>query len=326
MRKAETVPAKQSIDPVELRRAFGTFATGVTIITTLGEDGTPRGMTANSFTSVSLDPPLVLICVGKSASSCEAFEKSGSFAVNILHERQAGVSGVFASKSADKFSNVDYCAVHTGAPVLTDNLSWFDCTVYDKHVAGDHLILVGQVQAFGASPAAPLAFCRGRYAHIQNALPDGWLPSRGMITGYLIEKEGSVLLRSDAEGRLVFPVASKRKPGSRLELADGREIEILPDTAFLYSVFDVADSDPGYLVYRAALAPGFSPQDLPPELQFFPLDDLPDDRVASQELRAVLRRYARERLDHRFGIYVGHPEGGRIAMLEAETPSNSIQP
>src|SRR6478609_3903628 len=88
-----------AIDPIALRRAFGTFVTGVTVITTLDEDGTPRGMTANSFTSVSLDPPLLLVCVGKSASSFPAFTAAAAFAVNLLHEGQVDVSAAFASKS-----------------------------------------------------------------------------------------------------------------------------------------------------------------------------------------------------------------------------------
>ena len=162
------------IEPIELRRAFGTFVTGVTVVTTRDRDGTPRGMTANSFTSVSLDPPLLLVCIGKAASSFPAFAETDCFAVNLLHENQTEVSATFASKSADKFGAVDFDHIHTGAPVLTDSLTWFDCTVHNRVDAGDHLILIGQVHAFATRPATPLGFCRGRYVSIAEPVAAGW--------------------------------------------------------------------------------------------------------------------------------------------------------
>src|SRR5690348_18311076 len=95
-----------AIDPLELRRAFGTFMTGVTVITTHGADGSPRGFTANSFTSVSLDPPLLLVCIGKGAASLDTFLHADGFAVSILAEAQKEASGIFASKRPDKFAAV----------------------------------------------------------------------------------------------------------------------------------------------------------------------------------------------------------------------------
>lgn len=212
----ETHPA---IDPIALRKAFGTFVTGVTIVTTYDADGNPRGMTANSFTSVSLDPPLLLICVGKSAASYEAFCQTESFAVNFLHEGQVDVSGIFASKTADKFGSVRHHRVHTGAPILADSLSWFDCTVFNRVEAGDHVILIGEVRAFGTSPQAPLGFCRGRYASVKDPLPEGWLEAQGMVIGYLVEANNSVLLRADGKGGWVLPVGRKRKADTELKLA-----------------------------------------------------------------------------------------------------------
>ncbi|TIR99067.1 MAG: flavin reductase family protein, partial [Mesorhizobium sp.] len=213
--------AQRTIDPIALRRAFGTFVTGVTVITTRDGDGNPRGMTANSFTSVSLDPPLLLVCVGKSAASFPAFNEAQSFAVNFLHEGQVDVSSVFASKTADKFQSVNHDRAHTGAPVLTDSLSWFDCTVHNRVEAGDHIILIGQVQAFGTSPSAPLGFCRGRYASVKDPLPAGWLASQDMIIGYLVEAGNRILLRSDGKGGFVLPTGRRRKADSRLVLDGG---------------------------------------------------------------------------------------------------------
>ncbi|MFV3291623.1 flavin reductase family protein [Pseudomonas sp. NY11955] len=307
--------AYKTIDPMALRRAFGTFVTGVTVVTTRDEEGSPRGMTANSFTSVSLDPALLLVCIGKGAASYPVFLQADSFAVNLLHEGQVTLSNVFASKALDKFDQVSHVAVHTGAPVLTDCLTWFDCTVHQCIDAGDHIILLGQVQAFGTSPEAPLGFCRGRYAQVKDPLPPGWLSASDMITGYLIESEGRLLLAEDGKGGWVLPTASRRLKDGRLPLSVGGELALLPDDTFLYSVFDTADNDPGYLIYRAKLGESRVEDALPPSLHFFSLDQLPYETITSHEIRAMLQRYARETERGSFGIYMDSQEGGRVAMV-----------
>jgi flavin reductase (DIM6/NTAB) family NADH-FMN oxidoreductase RutF len=312
------VAANAAIDPIALRRAFGTFVTGVTVITTRDADGTPRGMTANSFTSVSLDPPLLLVCIGKSASSYQAFADAGCFAVNILHEGQVDVSATFASKSQDKFQSVTHDQIHTGAPVLTDSLTWFDCTTFNTVDAGDHAVLIGQVRAFGTSPTAPLGFCRGRYASVKDPLPAGWLASHGMIIGYLIEAGEGLLLQSNGKGGWVLPTARRRKADSQLVLDGGDALRLVPENTFLYSVFDVADSDPGYLIYRAQLAGEGASDDLPAGLRFFSMDEIPYEQISTHELRSMLRRYVRERQEKRFGIYMDSDDGGRVAMIDGE--------
>ena len=108
-----------AIDPLELRQAFGTFMTGVTVITTRGTDGSPRGFTANSFTSVSLDPPLLLVCIGKGAASLDSFIAADGFAVSILAETQKKASGIFASKRPDKFAAVGWHADRPEIPSST---------------------------------------------------------------------------------------------------------------------------------------------------------------------------------------------------------------
>lgn len=300
-----------AVDPGALRHAFGTFVTGVTVITTHDAEGNPRGMTANSFTSVSLDPPLLLVCVGKSAASYTAFAASEQFAVNLLHEGQVDVSGTFASKSPDKFQTVNHDTVHTGAPILTDSLTWFDCTVHQRIEAGDHLVLIGQVRAFGTSPKLPLCFCRGRYGNIQDPLPASWLDSHKMIIGYLIEAGDAILFRADGQGGWTLPVAGKRKGFID---AGQSSLPVELESTFLYSAFDVDDTDPGYLIYRAQL--DSLDVELPDTLRFFPLDDLPIELMPVNELRSVVRRYARERQNRQFGIYTGSAASGRVAMIE----------
>lgn len=305
-----------AIDPKALRQAFGTFATGITVITTNDEQGLPRGMTANSFTSVSLDPPLLLVCVGKAASSYTAFYQSNGFAVNILHEGQIDVSGKFASKAPDKFETVKYDKVHTGAPVLTDSLTWFDCATTQCVEAGDHIILIGEIQAFGTSPKAPLCFNRGSYASLKDPLPETWLNSHGMVTTYLIESNDSILMRSDGNGGWTLPESPKHKDRSELPTEQG-PLSLLPESTFLYSVFDVDDKDPGYIVFRAQLADSTLAA-MPASLRLFHVDDVPFERMPSNELRAVVRRYIHERRAQRFSIYVGSSDGGRVAMIDGE--------
>ncbi len=151
------------MDPRDFRNIAGTFATGVTIVTITSTSGKPTGMTVNSFTSVSLDPPLVLITVGDHASMYEEFKHVSAFAVNILSEQQEELSRTFASKGADRFAGVPYTQGVSGSPILPDVLGYFDCEVYDRHQAGDHLIIVGRVVDGRVSDGNPLLFVRGQY-------------------------------------------------------------------------------------------------------------------------------------------------------------------
>lgn len=149
-------------DPRAFRRALGCFPTGVTIITTPGMDA-PAGVTVNSFTSVSLDPPLVLWSIAHTSRSHAAFMHSSHFAVNILADEQVAVSQVFASASDDKFSLVDWHKGRTGSPLVDNALAYFDCVCESRHEGGDHTIIIGRVLDFGRSEGSPLAFSQGRY-------------------------------------------------------------------------------------------------------------------------------------------------------------------
>jgi flavin reductase (DIM6/NTAB) family NADH-FMN oxidoreductase RutF len=314
----DTTAIAAVIDPLVLRRAFGTFVTGVAIITSRDSAGNPRGMTANSFTSVSLDPPLVLICVAKSAASFSAFTASNCFAVNVLHESQVELSALFASKSPEKFRAVNHSPKHTGAPILTDSLTWFDCTVHETIDAGDHAIIIGRIQGFGTTGSAPLAFCKGRYARVAEPQPVGGLAAHDMIIAYLIETQEGLLLRADGTDRWALPMARQRKTDSRLTLDGGGTLALVPESTFLYSVFDAADRDVGYLIYRARLSGEAAQASWPAGLHVLPIDAIPYERVAPEQ-RAMLRRYVHERRRGRFGIYMDSDDGGRVAMIDGES-------
>jgi flavin reductase (DIM6/NTAB) family NADH-FMN oxidoreductase RutF len=164
-------------ETADLRRAFGTFLTGVTVVTTRDADGIPCGMTANSFTSVSLDPPLVLVCIGKGSSNIRAFEAADKFAVNILCHDQAGVATTFSARGVDRFATVACSEAVTGAPILADCLGWFDCTLHQRVIAGDHLVLIGRVEDLQIDQRPPLGFCRGRFVSLATPEPRGMPPS-----------------------------------------------------------------------------------------------------------------------------------------------------
>ena len=158
--------AARQFDPRTLRNAFGKFATGVTIITTCQSDGTPRGITANSFTSVSLDPPILLICIGKSAFSKSVFSECEHFGVNILRSTQQDVSALFASKSAEKFDKANYEKSLHGTPVIKETLANFICRRQKSVDAGDHLVIFGEVIDFQSDDGSPLLYFNGDYCSI----------------------------------------------------------------------------------------------------------------------------------------------------------------
>ncbi len=157
---------QDAIDPKAFRRALGNFATGVTIITARAPDGTTVGVTASSFNSLSMDPPLILWSSMKDARSCEVFEASSHFAVNILAADQMDMSNHFARKQPDKFAGIDWQEGIGGAPIFPNCAGRFQCEAYDKLDGGDHWIFVGRVVAFDDFGRAPLCFHQGSYAMV----------------------------------------------------------------------------------------------------------------------------------------------------------------
>jgi len=152
-----------AIDKSELRRVMGHFATGVTIITTRDEEGHPFGLTANAVCSVSLVPPLILICVDKVADTYPYFDRSKVFTVNILADAQEGISRRFATSGIEKFEGIGYHKSETGCAVLDDAVGHMDCRIVQAHDAGDHSIYVGEVLGADANDVPPLLFYRGGY-------------------------------------------------------------------------------------------------------------------------------------------------------------------
>jgi flavin reductase (DIM6/NTAB) family NADH-FMN oxidoreductase RutF len=166
MSPAAAVP----LDSAGFRQTLGHFLTGVTVATTTGVRGEAVGMTANAFTSVSLDPPLVLLCVARTAASFEAMEQATRYAVHVLGDHQESVSAAFARSAADgaeKFSEIEWHRAEDGLPLLDDCLARIECTICERIELGDHIGYVGRVElGHSRSELAPLAFFRGRYGRL----------------------------------------------------------------------------------------------------------------------------------------------------------------
>ena len=310
-------------DPAEFRQALGSFLTGVTIVTTIGPDGEPRGFTANSFTSVSLDPPLVLVCIAKKAFGHPIFSASKSFAVNILSENQKDASGVFASKAADKFASVGWRPGLTGSPAIDGSLAIFDCDLDQLIDAGDHSILIGRVLDFSHSGAQPLGYWRGGYVNpglSQEALAAS---PPNMEVGAILEEDGRVLFFERENGVHELPVGrglgAAEEPASLKGLFAAKAIDA--DLGFLFAVWDdAAKPARTHVYYRGTLA---SPCSSDRQARLVDIDQIAALKIADPAVRSMLARYVRERTEDAFGVYVGSELTGEVRPLAKAASTTS---
>lgn len=307
--------AGASFDSGEFRRALGSFLTGVTIVTTIGPEGEPRGFTANSFTSVSLDPPLVLVCIAHKALGHPVFATAKSFAINILNESQKAASGIFASKAADKFASVDWRPGQTGSPILDGSVACFDCDTERLVDAGDHSILIGHVRDFQHNAAQPLGYCRGAYVTpglSQEALAAA---QPGTDVGAILENGGRILFLDTPDGFLELPRG--RGLGSA---SDGKSLKglfaakaIEAQLGFLYAVWDDAgDVSRTHVYYRGTFdVPASSDRGI----RLIDIDAIDGLKIADPAIRSMLARYMRECTEDAFGVYVGNEVEGEVRPL-----------
>ncbi|PQV47657.1 flavin reductase family protein [Paraburkholderia sp. BL21I4N1] len=309
--------AEQTFDSLEFRRALGAFVTGVTVVTTVQLDGTPRGFTANSFASVSLDPPLILVCIAKSASSHEVFSATDHFAVSVLAGDQKAVSGVFASKSPDKFAQVAWRARATGAPVMDGAAATFDCKTHNIVDAGDHIILIGRVVDFVHSNASPLGYCRGAYVNFhlsQDALAA--TGARAQVGAILEHRDGLVLLKT--KDGLQLPTGVKLEPESDTGSLRGvlAKLGLPTHLDFIFAVFE-SGSGPAasvHVYYRGRVTSSLAAM-MDDAIHIVPLSRIPWGELRDDAVRSMLQRYVRERSEDAFGIYVGDTAAGKVQTL-----------
>jgi crotonobetainyl-CoA:carnitine CoA-transferase CaiB-like acyl-CoA transferase/flavin reductase (DIM6/NTAB) family NADH-FMN oxidoreductase RutF len=285
-----------------LRNAFGNFATGVTVMTTRQPDGTPRGFTANSFTSVSLDPPLLLVCIAKAALSCETFAQTEYFAVNILADDQKEISGLFASQSGEKFDIAKWQVDAQNIPLIDGSLAHFSCARHRMVDGGDHLILIGQVLDFAAHEGAPLGYYKGAYFDIglDEALADAAATATGVSLGAVLACDGQVLLQETPDGHIFLPAAP-----AETNTVDGlatylKGLGLRPELDHLYAIYQNSQNGAQRIIYHGIVA-----GDAPSGMRYFEVNALPLDRVRDQAERSMLHRYVQENQHGTFGIYHG---------------------
>ncbi|WP_442772569.1 flavin reductase family protein [Paenirhodobacter enshiensis] len=297
-----------SLDDIRLLRdAFGCFMTGVTVVTTLAEDGTPIGFTANSFSSVSLDPPLLLVSVSNRSASLDHFTRGRGFAVNILSEGQKALSNTFARPSEDRFDGIDWSIGPFGAPVLAGASAWFDCSLERAIEAGDHTILLGRVEGFEAGTAPGLGYYRGAYMTPAITALSAEAGPRVVITA-IIENEGRVYMTDDGTGGIQLPEIRVDRSGARAALSKLiAETGTTAEPGLVYAIYD--DNGRG-LQFIAHLCPARDTSCT--RGAFVALDETALSDVTDPAQHSMLERFASEYRMGNFGQYTGSHEAGDI--------------
>lgn len=295
-----------ALDPRALRSAFGSFMTGVTVVTAKAADGTPIGFTANSFSSVSIDPPLLLVCPGKFLSSYSSFADCTRFAVNVLAEGQEDIANTFASYKGDRFARVAHHADALGNIMIDGALTQFSCTTHRTIEAGDHSILVGEVRAVTAGTGRGLGYVSGQYFSLglERAALD---PSGGKVLGgAIITRDDMVLLDRNEEGYCPPRVTSEDRVHLLKTLEQslerrGQPVRLGP----AYSVFDDGATHSSYFL-ATSCADGAGP------FEAHGVRDLPNLKFSSAAIQDMMMRFATEAKTRSFGLYIGDAHRGDV--------------
>lgn len=298
-----------AIDPRALRSAFGTFMTGVTVVTGKAVDGTVVGFTANSFSSVSLDPPLLLVCPGKFLSSYEAFAGCTQFAVNILAEGQEDVANTFASYKGDRFARVPHRQDALGNLLIDGALTQFSCTTHSVVDAGDHAILIGAVQSFEQRAGRGLGYADGQFFSL--GLERAALEHSGntALGGAIITCGDTVLLERTEAGYRPPQCLAKHRDNLRPTLTRDLEARDLPvKLGPAYSVFEDGKTHCSYFLAAEPFTNngGF---------EAHPIGDIRKLKFASQPIADMMNRFALEIQTRSFGLYVGDAQHGDVHHL-----------
>jgi flavin reductase (DIM6/NTAB) family NADH-FMN oxidoreductase RutF len=299
--------APAPLDLRALRDAFGCFITGVTVITTIDAAGKPLGFTANSFTSVSLDPPLLLISMANSSANLASFTAGRGFAVNILAEGQKDISANFARRSEDRFASVYWRKGPVGSPLIAGVSAWFDCTLEQAVAAGDHTILIGRIGGFEATAHPGLGYYRGAY--VTPATTAAQLPAGpDVVISAILEAEGQVLLVDDGRGGASVPMARVGRDGIQSALAGLiASLGVEAEAGLIYAVYEDADLGTQHIALRCPARLGRPSRGTFVELSQDGVADVTDPAQ-----RQMLERLARESRMGNYGVYFGTHQQGRV--------------
>ncbi|MGY6156214.1 flavin reductase [Paraburkholderia graminis] len=294
----------------ELRDAFGAFMTGVTIVTTATDDGKPLGFTANSFSSVSLDPALLLVSIAKTSSNYQTFSTTGHFAINVLAENQKELSNTFARPSDDRFASVNWNLSANSNPLIAEVSAWFDCTTHAVIDAGDHALIVGKVEAFHSAGYAGLGYYRGGYFTPAKVSAEV-IAGPKVIVSAIIARDNKVLLTRTADNKWGLP--SKEIHGEGADKALGEiftKYQPEASASFIYSAYNNTETHYQYISFLCS-----APDEAAVTGEFVSLDDIEPDSFQDSALASMLQRYRRESQLKSYGMYYGDHSNGTVRPL-----------
>lgn len=302
---------KTHLDTAALRAALSSYMTGVTVVTCIADDGSPVGFTANSFTSVSLDPPLLLICPGNHLSSYETFANTTTFAVNILAEDQEHISNRFARSGDDRFAEIDWRRDINGCPVFDDMAATFSCSTHTSLLAGDHTVLIGQIDAFAGSELAGLGYGRDGYFNLtREQLSDASTKGRrAEKAGVIITYEDTLLLLDDGQGLQLPTLPVHDGAGARTTLSEHlAKLDVNVRIGPVYSAFDVPEAGEHRTYFRAVA----DQKPTYPTGKLIALSELTIGSLARPDEDSMVQRFRRETSENRFGLYLGDSRIGEV--------------
>ena len=301
----------KQLDSKALRNAFGSYMTGVTVITAMTDDGKPVGFTANSFTSVSLEPPLLLVCPAKSLSSFDVFANCEHFAVNILSEDQQNISNIFAGSKDDRFSQIDWHTDEQGNPIIAGALTHFSCKTERNLEAGDHHLLVGQVLDFSAHEGRGLGYASGGYFSLglEREAAEISTQEKHVSVGVIIEHNGKVLL-SQSEGKANLPNTVTDDNTNAVSTIKQflAENGIEAQLGAVFSIYENTKNNNNYIFYRA-FAESSDTKGLG---EYVAINSLAEQNFATPAMATMMNRYATESKNGFYGVYVGKEEFGKV--------------
>lgn len=300
-----------SFEPKELRAAFGSFVTGVTVVTAKAKDGSHVGFTANSFTSVSLNPPLLLVCPGNHLSSINVFRETDHFAINILAENQENISNLFASSKGDRFGETDWSEDNFGSPVIEGVSAHFSCKTRECIDAGDHIILIGEVKEFGNGTAGGLGYSSSGYFSLnpKSQMLISKVDYSRAFAGAVVECDGHVLVQ-EIDGVLQLPTVELKDPyHAPLEIQKhlkklGQDI----DLGQTYSVFDDTKAKEHFTFFRAT-AKSLNDNKAG---KFVRIDQLDAHSMNQPAIATMMERFKSEYDAKLYGLFVGNTVSGDV--------------
>lgn len=297
----------------ELRDALGAFMTGVTVVTTTDHQGAALGFTANSFASVSLEPALLLVSIAKSSSNFKVFSETTHFAINILSEAQKDISNTFARPSEDRFAQLDWTLSRQQNPILPQVSAWFDCTTYQVVDAGDHAILIGQIEDFASMGFAGLGYYRGGY-FTPAKLSTEVISEFKVMMSAIIAHENQVLLIETPEHKWTIPQRMVGSDGAEKALEKlFAEYQAQASASFVYSVYDHVATQLQYISFLCN-----TPVADASIGKFVDLNQLDQLDFVDTALRSMLLRYRKENQLKHYGVYYGNHATGTVRQIVKE--------